>query len=235
MKAEALIAAGDFKAASEYVDEALLLQPAEPLLYLMKGKILLSMRDTTAAIQQIKQSVSISENDEAFQLLYQVYSEKEMLDSALFFVNRQIDLQPDNQQLILRKGILLREKKDYSAALQVFRSLIPENRNSTNLLHEIAFTHFRSGNFDSAIYFDQKVLEIKPESTDALLLLARSSEKRYRLSQAAEYYQQILALDSANQSVRTDLMRVYDRIRAFRKAKEEQAEQTIPPQESVGT
>ncbi len=74
-----------------------------------------------------------------------------------------------------------------------------------------AATFYKAGDFDKALVYLQRAVELKPKDVDALTALGNTKYDKGDFTGATEYYQRVLAIQPQNTDVQTDLGNSYFR------------------------
>lgn len=109
-------------------------------------------------------------------------------------------LEPDNLRLAHGK-----DPEAPKAFLHMARMLLERNPNDPTLLYATAYTRYVLGQFDRAKPLAERLLAIKPEHADGIVLLALMAKKSGEDDRARKLYQQALAADSNNMLALTNL------------------------------
>jgi len=120
----ALERSGNLKEAIKYYDKALLLEPLDPDLLVMKGDALSHIRNYTGAIKYYEKALAIQPNSEGStgikegigDDLYHLGKYKEAIRSY----DKALAVQPNNPDLLINKGNALFHIANYSGAIEYY-------------------------------------------------------------------------------------------------------------------
>lgn len=168
LEAEFAFAAGNFSVAKEMALKSMRLGNKSVTLLNLLGKVLMELRDFTAALQVFKKADHVAPNSierlcaiaETQQELGDTAAAKEALDSAIF-------LDPDNQCVVntsVNIGLASGDNDMVRSALDKFRpadSILAYVNNK-------AIAHSRSGDFDEAIKIYTNAINSLPKDKESL-------------------------------------------------------------------
>ncbi|MBE0696039.1 MAG: tetratricopeptide repeat protein [Anaerolineaceae bacterium] len=122
---------GDDKAAERYAFKALRIDPDQPDLTLMLGRLQRKSGQLDQAIHLLGEVIRMSPNNlEAYQEMASVYQERREYIQALQVYRQAMRIAPSDHQAFYQSGLILRDNKDYSAAEAMLRKaaeLAPDN------------------------------------------------------------------------------------------------------------
>ncbi|MCZ6521214.1 MAG: tetratricopeptide repeat protein [Bacteroidetes bacterium] len=179
-----------------YVNRALALNPSESHNYYLKGLMFIAIGDTLEGEKYIRQSLDQQESRRAFNAMVDIYSYRKQFDSAFYFLNRNLSQDPQNPALLYKRAILLKETGDLDSAEASFKALVDSYDPKYQLYNQISFIKYTNNQWDSADYYAIKTLSVNNEDMEALLILARTQNRRGNYSQSIVNYTTLLEVDS---------------------------------------
>jgi serine/threonine protein kinase/tetratricopeptide (TPR) repeat protein len=148
-------------------------------------------------------------------------------DKCIDYLQRSIELQPDDLQSLQRLGyIMLIQKKSYDRALELFHQVAqidPENlygKLGPNYNY-IGMAHQQKGNIDQALSAFHTYQEISPKKADPLHSLGAACQYFGRYQQAIDYHKAAIDLDPNFFFTYKDLGLVYLSLGRWRDALEQ--------------
>ena len=102
-----------------YINKALSLNPDEHENYYIKGLLFLAIGDTVEGQKYLGQSVAIKVNERAYNTLINIHRERGNYDTAFYFLNKNLEANPEDPKLHYRKGELLRDVGNLDSAQAV--------------------------------------------------------------------------------------------------------------------
>jgi len=97
-----------------------------------------------------------------FKRLGEYYSSKD-LDSALYFYNRALDLDPNDGWVLNEIGYIYSEKKDYTRALEYFQRNIDVAPTEVNPYNSMGLAYFVINDYKKSMEMYEKVLQLEPD------------------------------------------------------------------------
>ncbi len=90
------------------------------------------------------------------------------------------------------KGLQLYKNKEYSAALKEINLALKYNPSNITMVNDYGFILYRAGQFESALHWLEKTIELAPERKSAYLNIADTLVELQRPKDAIPYYQYYL-------------------------------------------
>lgn len=187
---------GNTNMANAYVDKALELNSLNPRAYYMRGIIYLSKNDT---VQALKQFMKSRDQDDSFiepvLQIASIYSAQRN-PMARDFYNQAIAMEPDNYAIYYDLAMYLQDNGNPEKALEIYDTLdvkmpgtyqILFNKGYVNLVYLLEY--------DEAIEYFDKALEVNPKSVDALLNKGVAYEQKGDYRTAKSIYLQVLKVN----------------------------------------
>jgi len=105
------------------------------------------------------------------------------------------DLTPEDEKVLLEAGYLLLKKGNIKAAREIFEGLVamvPQKGTPYTFLGQ---TYFAESNFDEAIKYHRKAVELAPENSGALAHLGEALVVLQQKEEATTVLKKVMALD----------------------------------------
>ncbi|MBL7077196.1 MAG: tetratricopeptide repeat protein [Kiritimatiellae bacterium] len=165
-------------------------------LYLL-GKALLSDGQRDEARSTLESAREIDPDFQpAFFLLTAMDVREDQHDTAMARVQARLEAAPESARLLYLMGIIQVDRKDYDAAELTFRQTIdvaPDTLGAYMMLGRIFAV---TGKTADALGEIERAVEVAPRNVSALMLAAVLQADSGNHARAAEYYEQILAIES---------------------------------------
>ena len=197
---------GNVNMANAYLDKALELKSINPQAYYMRGIIYMSKNDT---IQALKQFMKAKNQDDSFidpvLQIANIYAAQRN-PMALDFYALALQMEPDNLGTLYDLAMYMQDNGNPEKALEIYDTLnvrmpgnyqVMFNKGYVNLVYLLEY--------DKAIEYFDKALEINPKSMDALLNKGVAYEQKGDFKQAKSIYLQILK-DNPNYQLAIDAL-----------------------------
>ena len=184
---------GNTNLANAYVDKALSLNGLNPQAYYMRGIICLSKNDTVQALKQFMKARSQDDSfiDPVLQIAG-IYSAQRN-PMARDFYNIAITMEPDNFGTYYDLAMYLQDNGYPESALEIYDTLDAKMPGNYQVLFNKGYVNLvYLFDYDQAIEYFDKALEVNPKSTDALLNKGVAYEQKGNYMKAKSIYLQIL-------------------------------------------
>ncbi len=131
--------------------------------------------------------------------LGQIHLNQQDYDRAKTFLNKALNLEPPSEDLAsvyTYLGVCHKEAQDYHQARDVLERAHHVDPERTDTLNLLGFSHYKLGEHENAIACFEKLIALDPSSAIDYANIASNYRAMGRKSEAIEYYQLALALDS---------------------------------------
>ena len=217
------IARGEFDAAIDDLNKAILLNPGNFDFYLTKGLLYQRLNDSQSALNAVEKAYDINPNDEkVFQELAKLYRSTGQDSMSLQLLGTKVESNPIDPYVTDYTTALL-SVGDYQTAKAFIRKAI--NEDSTRweswsaLLSE---AYIKEGHKDSAVYLAKNMLEVDSSLYFPKIVLGRVYNDWGYFNASINYYSQAIKIDSTNQLAIDELNNVYQKIAYLRKLRSQQ-------------
>lgn len=205
-QAELSFLQGNANMANAYIDKALELNSINPQAYYMRGLICISKNDTVQAMKQFMKARNQDDTfiDPVLQIAH-IYADQRN-PMARDFYNLAIAMEPDNYNTYYDLAMYLQDNGNPEKALEIYDTIdvrmpgnyqICFNKGYVNLVYLLEY--------DKAIEYFDKALEINPKGVDALLNKGVAYEQKGNFKKAKSIYLQILG-DNPNYQLAIDAL-----------------------------
>jgi len=155
--------------AQKSIEEAILLEPNNPSLYLHLGNIYLQAKDSDKALEQYKKSLEIK-NDyvEAYLALANVYELKKDLNKAIESYLFILPVANQNSQVLFNLGRLLynrKEKGDWDIAEKLWLEAVRIQPDYSNALYSLGLLYEVRGDNVNALNYYYKVKDLNLDNS----------------------------------------------------------------------
>ena len=158
---------GENAESQSLLNRAKALDPNNPVSLLREGYILLDEGQEGAADSLIKALELAPDLSEAWILLAQTKYEEEGLDSALAIADQWAELNELNGKLL--RGIVYLRHGDEKKASENFTDLVKRDPDNTSAIRYLMIGEARRDNFDKAIEYGKKLLDLSPNNLQNLV------------------------------------------------------------------
>ncbi|MGB3180378.1 MAG: tetratricopeptide repeat protein [Cyclobacteriaceae bacterium] len=198
-------AKGNHIKAADYINKAIKTEPENSDFLRTRGFVLLALEDTTAAEQDFINSLNLSEDPETYEGLVLIYLSRKNLDKTAFYLNKQLQSDPENLEANLQMAALLENQSYTDSSANLLAELnrrFPEDKRAG-----IRLAGYLSQNrlYDSALYYTDRVLAEDAANTGALLEKARVLNAARRYGESVASYATLLEVDTSNQIASQEL------------------------------
>lgn len=212
---------GEPEKSREYLNKGLSKDPLNHDGYLYRGFLSMAEGDTASAEIDILQSLELTETQEGYNALIEISVFKKDYTNAFARLDKSLAEEPDNMDLLLRKADLLYKTGQTESSKAILLDLVSRDTTQIVYYNLLSMTYLDAYKYDSAIYYQNKALEIDNRNKEALLTLARIYSRRGYYSSARDYYNRALELDTANEAVKEEIVKLNSRIAYFQRLKAE--------------
>ena len=154
--------------AQKTLEEAILLEPNNPALYLHLGNVYLQNKDNDKALEQYKKSLEVKKDYvEAYIALANLYEIKKDLNKAIESYTAILPVANQNSQVLFNLGRLLynrKEKNDWGLAEKLWLEAIKIQPDYSNALYSLGLLYEVRGNNAEALNYYYKVKDLNPDS-----------------------------------------------------------------------
>ena len=198
---------GHHAKAMEWLDRAQALTPTpseQNKLSRLSAKVQLALGKTEKAEQYLIQAgLDGDSHQEIWRLLelQKMSAEQGDTDKASGYLQRILKLADGNPETLQSVADTLREQKQYTEAIEVYRRILATDLNSPVAYGGMGDALFRLERYEEAIESLERSIELHaiPSSTiDPLLLMGQAASKLGRLPDATQYYERAVELGSQN-------------------------------------
>ena len=184
-----------YKAAVEYSDKAIILEKSNPLPYFIKAYAFAETGDTLLAIKTYLEAVSVDQDYyDAYVQLGLIYS-KAKNRLAIDYLNNALNIRPESTEALYALALAYQEQEQAENAIQTYNRLIIINPQHVYAHYNLGYAHLVFLNdYEQAITYFDKVLELDPGYYDALYNKAYCYELLGDPATAWDLYKQVLEI-----------------------------------------
>ncbi|WPP51338.1 tetratricopeptide repeat protein [Catalinimonas niigatensis] len=201
--AEASLNSNYYTDALLYSDSALSRAPKNPYNYLMKGKALAAVKDTTTAEAQLLKGLALGGRaTDSYEVLVDMYMNTENYQKARMYMDKNLAQQKQkaSDRMLFQQAQILRRVGDTDSAAAILYKIKDNGEVDQFSVHkELMNMYYSKNRYDSAQLYAQQMLTYRPGDKEALITEARVYDKRSSYQQAINKYEEILAKDSLQQ------------------------------------
>ncbi|MBN2173256.1 MAG: tetratricopeptide repeat protein [Bacteroidales bacterium] len=195
--AEISIVFRDYKNALNYIDKSLKLDELESKGYFLRGAVLLETGDTIRSIRNFQKAIDYNQQYfEANLQLGLIFSEKKN-DLAIDYLNNALNIDPDNIESLYYLAMFYQNTERYEKAIQVYHSIVAKDGRFFYGYYNIGYINLvYLKNFEEAIDYFNKAIEINPEYADAYYNRGFAYELLKDVEKSRADYQKTLEINS---------------------------------------
>lgn len=185
--------------------------------YSLAGQIALNLGDTSLAEQYYKESVKHEPNASSLSALSDIYNHQGQLELAGEYVNKALNIKPDDMADLHKKAKILIKLNKSDSAKGVYHKIIAQDSIQSLYYYELAQIYYSLYKYDSAQRSAEKALSLKPMDIEAKMLLARVLDKTTDYNRAISSYEAILKQDSTFNLARVELENLQRKVAYLRR------------------
>lgn len=192
------IKTGQFEKAVAHLERASELQPQEPSIYSNLGLAYSNAGQHANAILALRKALVLRPDDAvAYGNLGVVYSDIGQFDEAVEFLKKALDLQPDYVRAYANLGYVYRNLRQYRLAIEHFEKALELHAGGGELktLLCLGDTYYIMEEYEQAIPYYQRAIQLAPDHTNANLLLGLSYRALKRGDEARAHFEKTLELE----------------------------------------
>jgi tetratricopeptide (TPR) repeat protein len=188
-----------YQPALDHIDKALEKDPNIAQNHLRKGNILIAMGRPEEAEQSLLKCLSFDpESIGASKALADIYLQREDYNNALVYIDKNLTKSPGDVDFMYKKGVAKAETGQLDPSVDLFREVISKDDTYEPAYSKLGSVYYQKRKFDSARYFSNGALRLEEQDIEALLTLARISDRQKAYWVSLNYYDKIMAVDSTH-------------------------------------
>lgn len=177
---------------------------------LIAGEIALQMGELEQATHYSQSALMLNpENNEAVQLMADIYMKQGQPEIALGFLEQAINKGSKTDTLELARAKLVREVKGVKVALPIYRTIAGKNPKSVKIWSDLAFTEAADHNIEKAIEAANSALKIDPNQPDLMAMMGKLCLEAGHLDRAIDYYSEAIRREPGRTEAYLDLGKAY--------------------------
>ncbi|MSR92027.1 J domain-containing protein [Inconstantimicrobium porci] len=150
---------------------------------------------------------NIEENGDTCKILAEVYGELALVYSKLQkseqadeYINKAIEIAPENPHLYNKAGIIFDNKRKWETAIEYYKKAIEimGDRARAEFFTNIALSFIKLKQYDEAINYYGQAIELYPHNSELYVKKARAHELIKQYDEAMELYEECLEFDDYN-------------------------------------
>ncbi|MCF6171743.1 MAG: tetratricopeptide repeat protein [Bacteroidales bacterium] len=193
--AEIYLLKAEFKTAQQYAEAVLRLNSENAEAYYLKAIAHLEMRDTTAALNNLKISARLDTvNYMAFMQLAAIYDSK--YDTlCISWYNKALTVRPNDEKALFLLGLFYQNHGEFEKALQTYQTLTENYPEHANAFYNTGYIYLvELEDLESAAQAFQQVIDLNPADVRAVYNLGRTYEAMGLYKKARIQYREALRL-----------------------------------------
>lgn len=186
---------GDLRAARQYFDRALGLDPAHAQLHFLRAEVSSALGLPDNAMDDYKQALAVRPDfPEAMINLSDLLLQQGQAEQALSLLDRAVQIRPDDTAVLNNRGNALQALKRHEEAHQCFDRVLQMLPDNADVLNNRANALLSLARFAEAEADCRKALHARADHVYALLTLGKALAAQSRLGEALQSYDAALAL-----------------------------------------
>lgn len=155
---------------------------------------------------------------ESFWYKYELTDMTAFVDSALYYLNKAIQLNPELLEVRQTQGLLKLGTGNYEEAIAIFSDIIEQQPGNESAFSSLGLAYESTGDFTAAETAYQKAIELKPDFTPGHTKLGEFYLNTGKYGQAVQAFDQVLLITPDNYLGYSDLGVAYYYQSEFTKA-----------------
>lgn len=205
---------GDIRQADDYTIKASRLAPHNAETLYLGAEKNFRDGDTLAGIAKLRGAIERKpEYANSYASMAAIYINQRKDDSAQVYIVRGLRSAEDRAALFFYHGKSLERMGFQGAAMVAYESAVALDSAYLPALETLGVYYFSVGQEDKARSYLKRYVTRARRNKRVNLLLAEIAEKNGENAEAILYFEQVLRLDSSDMAVRSDLERLYERLR----------------------
>jgi tetratricopeptide (TPR) repeat protein len=210
-KAEIYIIFRDYTKAIGYIDEVIKTDELEPKAYFLRGVVFLENKDTLRSIRNFQKAIDVDQDyfDAHLQLGLLYAGKKNKL--AVDYFNNALNMKPDDIDVSYYLALYYQETGSYEQAIKIYEGMLLKDPKFYIAPYNIGYIHLvYLKDFDKAIEYFTKAIELKPEYTDAYYNRGFAYELKKDVENSRKDYKKALELTPNYEKAIDGLNRIDD-------------------------
>lgn len=218
-----LLADGDGRNALQLINEALQVYPSYGPYQLIKGMVLLTaLQDTLQAENWLNKAAKQEKGlGKATLYLLDLYRSTGRSAAAKKQLLHFVQQQTNTHMIWPRLKALYEQEGKADSVMWVLHRWLQASTTPV-VQNQLADYHRKQGNWDSATYYANLILNVDSTYKEAYRIHARVADAQYRYSSATLWYTQLLGLDSTDQIAQSELANVQRKVAYLRRLRAQQ-------------
>lgn len=163
---------GAYDEAKKAYDQAALLNPQSPLVYLTLARLEVSNKDNKAARENLNKALALKGNyTDALFFLSQLEAGEGNIAEAIAKADQASLLSPNDVGLFFQLGLLKYTNRDYNGAIVSLERAVALNTNYSNAMYFLGLSYDKVGRKADAIAQFEKVESLNPENQEVKNIL----------------------------------------------------------------
>ncbi|MEL7002021.1 MAG: tetratricopeptide repeat protein, partial [Bacteroidota bacterium] len=189
--------------------------------YALAGQIALNLSDTVLAEQYYQKSINKEPNIPSLSALSKIYSNKGDMELAGDYINKALEIAPDQIPNLYQKAKILGSLTLVDSAKNIYQHIIILDSSQSEFHYELAEIYYEQYKYDSAKVFVEKSLRLNASDISAQLLRARIQNRMTDYEESISSYKAILAQDSTYNLAQLELDNLQRKVAYLRRLDQE--------------
>lgn len=161
-------------------------------------------------IELLKKAIELnSTSDECLKEISVTYSEKEDFEQAILYIDKALNINPNNLNYLCDKGFFLEKIKKTSDAKKIFEYILIQDKTHYGAIHNLGHIYYNAKKFEKALFYNMKLVESFPDYSLAYNSVANTLRRLSRFEEAFEYIYKALEISPQDMFCTGTLAEIY--------------------------
>ena len=220
----------DFLKAIDHINYCIDKNAGDPKFYYLKGLYYYNFKDTLNAYQHIEKALNNGYEEMNGIILYSdLLMASNKPDEAYVMVNEYLQKEPQNTDLKNSLAKIYNMKEMYTNSKEISFDLLTEDSPGFGPFLNLADVYLDTYDYDSAIYFADRALEIDNQLNEAYYILGKAHRAKEQVYNAYNAYSKVLEYDQGDPYALSEMQKLENYIAYLQRIKREYESRPILP------
>jgi tetratricopeptide (TPR) repeat protein len=220
----------DFLKAIDHINYCIDKNAGEPKFSYLKGLYYYNFKDTLNAYVHIEKALNNGYEEMNGIILYSdLLMSSNKADEAYGMVNEYLQKEPQNTDLRNALAKIFNMKGMYNDSKEISFSLLDEESSGFGPYLNLADVYLDTYDYDSAIYFAERALEIEKQLNEAYYILGKAHRAKEQVYNAYNAYSKVLEYDQGDPYALSEMQKLENYIAYLQRIKREYESRPILP------
>ncbi len=220
----------DFLKAIDHINYCIDKNAGNPKFFYLKGLYYYNFKDTLNAYQHIEKALNNGYEEMNGIILYSdLLMASNKPDEAFGMVNEYLQKEPQNTDLKNSLAKIYNMKEMYTDSKEISFDLLMEDSPGFGPFLNLADVYLDTYDYDSAIYFADRALEIDNQLNEAYYILGKAHRAKEQVYNAYNAYSKVLEYDQGDPYALSEMQKLENYIAYLQRIKREYESRPILP------